>query len=132
MANPDRPNAATIIAAALADGAGDFLRDALPKGEAAPFLSEVVRALDEHIERTHLAAEQRERERLVAEQREREQRERERLALDQRSPILSPGGDARVRTQTPSRAGVLRRCQGGPGGRHSTRRATVACGETVA
>ena len=90
MANPDRPNAATIIAAALADGAGDFLRDALPKGEVAPFLSEVVRALDEHIERTHLAAEQRERERLVAEQREREQRERERLALDQRSPIRLP------------------------------------------
>ena len=90
MANPDRPNAATIIAAALADGAGDFLRDALPKGEVAPFLSEVMRALDEHIERTHLAAEERERERLVAEQREREQRERERLALDQRSPICLP------------------------------------------
>jgi hypothetical protein len=87
VANPDRPNAATIMAAALADGAEDFFRNALPKGEAASFFSEVVRALDEHIERERLAAEQRECERLVVEQREREQRERERLALEQRSPI---------------------------------------------
>ncbi len=90
MANPDRPNAATIMAAALADGAGDFLRAALPKGEAAAFFSEMMRALDDHIERERLAAEQRERERLVAEQREREQRERERLALEQRAPICLP------------------------------------------
>ena len=90
MANPDRPNAATIMAAALADGAGDFLRAALPKGEAAAFFSEMMRALDDHIERERLAAAQWERERLAAEQREREQRERERLALEQRAPICLP------------------------------------------
>jgi hypothetical protein len=90
VADPDRPDAQTILAAALADGAGDFLRATLPKDEVLLFLSEMERALNEHIERERLAAEQRERERLAAEQREREQRERERLALEERVPICLP------------------------------------------
>ncbi len=80
VANPDRLNAATILTAAVADGALQFLRKTLPKDQVAPFFGMVERAVEGHLER----------QRLAAEQGEREQRERQRLALEERPPICYP------------------------------------------
>ncbi len=110
MGPPDRLNGSTIVAAAVADGMGEHLRQSVPKNELASFLSFMARIIDAHLEgerlaaecleREHLAAERLaaeclEREHLAAERLDRERREREVLPLEQRPPIRLPGGARR-------------------------------------